>query len=67
MCLSYPGKIIEIKKGMAKVDYGREIREGRIIAGSYKKGDYVVIQGKILIEKIPKKDAEKWLKMMKNA
>ena len=60
MCLAIPGKIIEIKDDLAVVDYGSEKRTGRIVDGDYKVGDYVVIQGGLVIEKIPEDQARDW-------
>jgi hydrogenase maturation factor len=66
MCLAYPGKIIRISKDMATVDYEVEKRRAKLVEKKYRVGDYVVVQGRIVIEKIPKKDAEKWLEMIKS-
>jgi len=62
MCLAIPGRIVKIKSNVAIVDYKTEQREGRIVEGHCKKGDYVIVQGGLVIEKIPKKQAEDWLK-----
>ncbi len=48
---------------MATVDYGTEQRPGKIIDGKYKVGDYALIQGQILVQKVPKKEAEEALEM----
>lgn len=61
MCLAVPGKIVEIKGDKAVVDYGPEKREGLIVSGDYSVGDYVIIQGKVLIQKIPKEEAKRAL------
>jgi hydrogenase maturation factor len=66
MCLAYPGKIIGIKGDSATVDYGSEKRVAKLIERKYKVGDYVVVQGKVVIEKIPTRDAVKWLETIKN-
>lgn len=65
MCLAIPGKIIKIKNDIAIVDYGTEKRKGRIVEGNYKAGDYVIIQGGLVIEKIPSNQAKDWLKAFK--
>ena len=65
MCLTVPGKIIEIKKDIATIDYGSEKRKGKIIGGSYKIGDFVIAQNSIIIEKVPVEQMEKWLEMLK--
>lgn len=64
MCLAIPGKIVKIEKDDAIVDYVSEKRTGKIVEGTYKVGDYVVIQGGLVIEKIPDEQAKKWLKAL---
>lgn len=54
MCLAIPGRIIKIKKDLALVDYGKEKIQAKIIRGNYKIGDYVLVQSKIVVEKLPK-------------
>ena len=63
MCLAIPGKIVLIKDDVAEVDYIKEKRTGRIVEGNYKVGDYVLVQGGLVIEKIPEKQARKWLEV----
>ena len=60
MCLAIPGKVVKIdkKKGTAIVDYGAEKREAGIMPGSkIKINDYVIVQTKFIVQKIPKKEA----------
>jgi hydrogenase assembly chaperone HypC/HupF len=67
MCLSIPGKVQEIKKnGKIVVDYGSEKRRADLSLVKIKEGDYVIIKEKIIIEIIPKEEAEKYLKLIKN-
>ena len=66
MCFAYPGKIVGIKGDSATVDYGSEKRTAKLIERKYKVGDYVVVQGKVVIEKIPTRDAVKWLETIKS-
>ena len=63
MCLAVPGKIIKINGSSATVDYGREKRTGKIIEKGCKKGDFVIVQGGIVVQKVSKKEAERALKM----
>jgi len=65
MCLAVPGKIIEIRDEIATVDYDIEKRKGRIIDKKYKEGDYVIVQGGIVVQKVNKKEAEEALKLFK--
>jgi hydrogenase expression/formation protein HypC len=64
MCLAIPGKITEIKKDIATVDYGSEKRRAKIVQGKFKVGDYVIVQAKIVSEKVPEKKVTDWLSML---
>ena len=63
MCLAVPGKITEIKNEIATVDYGAEKRKGKLIGKNYKKGDYVIVQGGVVVQKVDKREAMEALKM----
>ena len=69
MCLLVPGKIVEINDNEAIVDYDVEKRKGVIIDddADYKIGDYVMIQGGILVQKIEEKEAKSALELYKEA
>ena len=67
MCLAVPGKIVNIKDDIATVDYELEKRKGRLIENDYRIGDYVIIQGGIIVSKIEKGEAEAALKAYKDA
>ncbi len=67
MCLLVPGKIIEIRGTEATVDYDVEKRKGVIIEGDYSVGDYVMIQGGFLVEKVEEKEAKAALELYKEA
>jgi len=66
MCLAIPGKIIEIKKDIATIDYGSEKRKAKIVEGNFKINDYVIVQGKIVIEKVPEDQVEQWINLLNN-
>ncbi|NOZ80449.1 MAG: HypC/HybG/HupF family hydrogenase formation chaperone [DPANN group archaeon] len=67
MCLAVPGRIVKIEKDMAIVDYGSERRPGKLIADGFAVDDYVIIQGGIVIEKVPRKEAEDALALYRQA
>jgi hydrogenase assembly chaperone HypC/HupF len=69
MCLLVPGKIIEIKDNEALVDYDLEKRKGVIIDAdsNYQVGDYVMIQGGFLVQKVEEKEAKQALELYKKA
>ncbi|NQU97912.1 HypC/HybG/HupF family hydrogenase formation chaperone [Candidatus Woesearchaeota archaeon] len=64
MCLSVPGKIIEIKGDKAIVDYQGEKREASLaLKKDSKIGDYVIVSAKFVMEKIPADEAKKILEV----
>jgi hydrogenase assembly chaperone HypC/HupF len=67
MCLSVPGKITKIVKDLATVDYGSEMRSGKIVEGNFCVGDYVIIQGGIIVMKVPEDEAKESLAMYQKA
>jgi|TARA_Y100000310_G_scaffold345817_1_gene470419 hydrogenase assembly chaperone HypC/HupF len=67
MCLAFPGKILEINNDEAIVAYGPHKRKARLIDKSFKVGDYVIVNSKIVIQKIPEDDALKSIELWKNA
>ncbi len=66
MCLAIPGKIIEIEKDKAIVDYGKEKREGRIMSNEFKVDDYVIVQAGIVIQKVPENEALEGIRLFQN-
>lgn len=66
MCLTIPGKIIEIGEDRYVIEYSGENRVVNIsIVKDLKVGDYVIVTHKIIIAKLTKEDAEKALKLLK--
>lgn len=63
MCYTIPGKVIELKDGKAKVDYNEEIREVDASLIKVKVGDYVIVQAKFIIEKVPEEEAKEVIKL----
>jgi len=67
MCLAIPGKIIEINGDEAVISYGEVKRKARLLDTDFKVGDYVIINSKIVIQKIPENEALESIKLWKNA
>jgi hydrogenase expression/formation protein HypC len=67
MCLAIPGKIIEINKDQAVIDYGNEKRKANCSLIKCDVGDYVIVSNQMVIDKINKKEAEESLKMYSEA
>ena len=58
MCLSIPGKIIEIKEdGNCIVDYISEKRDAKIFTDDVSMGDYVIVSNKVVVMKVPEDQA----------
>jgi len=66
MCLSIPGKVIDIEEDKAIVDYSGEKREANTSLVKAKIGDYVIVNAGFIMEKLSKEEAEKCLNSWKN-
>ena len=69
MCLLVPGRIVKIRDNEATVDYDVEQRKGMILDDSenFKEGDYVLIQGGVIVQKIESSEAKRALELYKKA
>ena len=67
MCLAMPGKILKIEGDTATIGYPGQTRQARIIEGDYKIGDYVFVSAQIIVQKLPKEEAQKSLEAWKEA
>jgi len=66
MCLSIPGKIIEIKEdGSCVVDYVAEKRTAKIFTDDINMGDYVIVSNKVVVMKVPKDQALDYINAIK--
>jgi hydrogenase expression/formation protein HypC len=66
MCLAIPGKVIEIKEDEITLDYGSEKRTVNInIVDDLKVGDYAIVSNKIIVAKVPEKQAEEFMELLK--
>ena len=65
MCLSIPGKVVEIGQGKFVLDYGSEKREVNMSLVDVVVGDYVIVNNKMIVTKISRENAEKFLEIIK--
>lgn len=66
MCLSIPGKVIEIIDDMAQVSVGGTIvKVGMQMVDNVKEGDYVVVHAGFALQKINEKEALETLKLFR--
>jgi len=66
MCLSIPGKVIEINGDEAIVDYEFEKRTAKLFSDDFSVGDYVVVSNKVVVLKIPENQARSYLNLIKD-
>ena len=68
MCIAFPGKVEEVNRLSAVVDYGTEKRKA-VLTGEIpvKKGDYVLVQMGCVVQKLTRKEADESLKAWKSA
>jgi len=66
MCLAMPGKIIKIEGDTATIEYPGETRTALIVDEEYEVGDYVFVSEKIIVQKIPEKEAIDSLRAWEN-
>jgi hydrogenase assembly chaperone HypC/HupF len=68
MCLQVPGKVIKVEKDTAIVDYDIEKRKVIIADIVPKKGDWVIVVGKFIVEIVPEDSGREslnhWKKIM---
>ena len=63
MCLAIPGKIVERKGDIGKVDFGGVYRMVNLSLVKVKIDDYVIVHAGFAISKINRREAEKTIKL----
>ncbi|MBU1179090.1 HypC/HybG/HupF family hydrogenase formation chaperone [Patescibacteria group bacterium] len=67
MCLAIPSKIVDIKEGWATVRSDKHNHRANLsLVKDVKVGDYVLVHGDMVLNKVEKEEAEKILKMVNN-
>lgn len=66
MCLTIPKQVIEFKKGVARVKSQKGPQEVGSLVG-VKKGDWVLTQNNVIVQKISKKQAQEINRLFKSA
>jgi hydrogenase expression/formation protein HypC len=65
MCLGIPGKVVEKKGSVAKVDFGGLIRDVNVSLVNVRVGDFVIVHAGFAISKVNKREALKTIKLVK--
>ena len=64
MCLAIPGKVVEMRENLAKVDFGGVKREVDLsLLESVSVGDYVIVHVGFAIQKLDEEQAKESLKI----
>lgn len=61
MCLAIPGKVEKIQENEITVSYGDEKRTAELSLVDLAVGDYVIVNNKIIVQKLPEQEAKKFL------
>lgn len=64
MCLTIPRKILSTKNQIALVDFEGQNKKVNSPLIKIKKGDYVIVQNNMIIQKMSPKQAQKILKLI---
>ena len=68
MCLAVPGKVLEVRDGIAYLDYQGELREaGTALLPDIRPGEYVIVSARMVMQRVPKKEAEQVLALWDKA
>lgn len=65
MCLGIPGKVVEKKGSVAKIDFGGLVKEANVSLVNVRVGDYVIVHAGFAISKVNKREALKTIKLVK--
>ena len=66
MCLSVPGKVVEIQNNMAKVEVGGVLRDVSMdVCPDAAVGEYVIIHAGFAIQKLDEKEALETLDLLR--
>ena len=66
MCVAVPGKVVEIKGNLGKVDFGGNILDINLGLVNAKVGDYVLVHAGCALEVLKKDKAEEILQLLED-
>ena len=65
MCVAYPGKVLEVKKSTASVDFSGNIVDAYIGLCDVQPRDYVLVHAGCVIQTLKENEAEEMIELMK--
>jgi hydrogenase expression/formation protein HypC len=66
MCMAVPGKVVEVNKTTAKVEFFGKVRDADCSLVECKPGQYVFVNAGFVMEIVPERAAEESLRMWKD-
>ncbi|MBW3012422.1 HypC/HybG/HupF family hydrogenase formation chaperone [Candidatus Woesearchaeota archaeon] len=67
MCMAIPGRVIQLKGNIAKVDFNGEVRDANAEMVRVRTGDFVLVSQGMVIEKLDRQEALARLKVLQDA
>ncbi len=64
MCLSVPGEVIELKEEGVVLEYPGEVREIEVSLVDLVVGDFCIVSGGVVVSKVERERAKKFLEMI---
>ena len=65
MCVAAPGRVLEIKNNIAKIDYNGNTVEANAGIVNIKPGDYALVHAGLVIQRIDEKEAAEMTKLFR--
>ena len=59
LCLAVPGKVVSVKGDVAEIVYGRLRKTARVVSVKAKKGDWVVVRGGVIVQRMDENEAKR--------
>ncbi len=67
MCLAVPGRVVQLKGNLAKIDIGGQLRDANAEMVRIRTGDYVLVSKGMVIEKLDRDEAKERMKLIMEA
>jgi len=67
MCLAIPGRVVQLKGNLAKIDIGGQLRDANAEMVRIRTGDYVLVSKGMVIEKLDRDEAKERMKLIMEA
>ena len=66
MCVAAPGRVLEVKNNIAKIDYNGNTVEANAGVVNIKPGDYALVHAGLVIQRIDEKEAAEMTELFRS-